>query len=262
MTRRIFLCGLMGKLTASLAAQAQQAGKVPRIGALALHSREQLAHIVDAVESGLRDQGWVPGRNIAMEWRFANGSPERLSQLAADLAQLKVDIITAGPGPQAVAAQCATSTIPIVFGAVTDPVGQGFAASLTHPGGNMTGVATMGIELFPKRLELLKEAVTRLSRAAVLLYPSDPAHERLVKELRLAGKQRGVQIDVHEAAHGPSIDAALTEMIRSGATAFMVGEHSLFFPERKRIVEVITKSGRPAIFPHREYVDVGRSHVL
>ena len=256
--RRTFLAGTGAVLLgAPLAAEAQQARNVPRIGVLALESREQIAHLVESFETGLRDEGWVPGRNIVMEYRFANGQPELLPRIAIELVQLKVDIIVTGPGPAAVAAQRATSMIPIVFGAVTDPVGQGFAASLAHPGGNMTGISSMGIELFPKRLELLKEAVAGLSRVAVLLYPGDPAHQRLVKDLHLAGKQLGVQIDVHEAAQGPSIDAAVAAMIRSGAMAFMVGEHSLFFFERGRIVEAVAKSRRSAMFPHREYVALG-----
>ena len=256
--RRRFMTALAsGLLAAPLAAEAQQVAKIPRIGFIVLHSREQVRHLVDAFESGLRDQGWVPGRTMVLEWRFANGRSELLPQMAAELVQLKVDIILAGPGPQAVAAQRATSTIPIVFGAVTDPVGQRFAANLAHPGGNMTGISSMGIELFPKRLELLKEAVIGLTRAAVLLHPGDPVHPRLVKDLRLAGEQLGVRVDVYEAAQGPQIDAALAAMGRSEVGAFMVGEHSLFFTERRHIVATIGKSGRASMFPHREYVDLG-----
>jgi len=172
--RRTFIGTLAGALlTAPLAAEAQQAGKVARIGYLvtgSLESPEMRARL-DAFRQGLRERGYVEGQNILIEYRFADGKIERLPSLATELARLKVDLIGAGATPAARAAQQATTTIPVVAVAMGDPVRDGLVASLARPGGNITGSTFLGPELVPKRLELLKEALPKVSRVAALWHP-------------------------------------------------------------------------------------------
>src|SRR5712692_5133480 len=159
-----------GLLAAPLAAEAQQAGKVPRIGFLALN-RAANPHLPEAFRQGLRDLGYVEGRNVVIEYRDAEGNLERLPALAAELVALKVDVIVVGGRLHALAAKQATRTLPIVFAAVADPVGSGLVTSLARPGGNVTGLSNLAPDLVGKCLELLKEAVPGVSRVAVLWQP-------------------------------------------------------------------------------------------
>jgi putative ABC transport system substrate-binding protein len=157
-------------LAAPFATEAQRAGKVARIGCLLGAAREQTSHLVKALEDGLRDLGYVPGRNVVIEYRFADGKLERLPQLAQDLVRLKVDVIVTGSNPHVIAAKQATTTIPIVMVYVLDPVGAGLVANVSRPGGNVTGLSQdVSAEIPGKRLALLKELVPKLSRVAVLV---------------------------------------------------------------------------------------------
>src|SRR5262252_239112 len=175
--RRRFMAFVAGSLLAApLAAEAQQAGKVARIGYLLGATREQTSDLVKAFEDGLRDLGYVPGRNVVMESRFADGKLERLPHLAQDLVGLKVDVIVTGSNPHVIAAKQATTMIPIVMVYVRDPVGAGLVASVSRPGGNVTGLSQdVSAEILGKRLALLKELVPQVSRVAVLVFPGFPS---------------------------------------------------------------------------------------
>ena len=175
-------------------AQAQQPTKIPRIGYLTAASLSAISARIEAFRQGLRELGYVEGKNIVIEWRYAEGKLDRLPALAAELVRLKVDVIvTAGPTATR-AAKEATTTIPIVMAQDTDPVGNGFVASLARPGGNITGLSTLAPELSGKQLELLKEIVPKLSRVAVLGTSTNPGNAQMLKEMELAAGAFGVQL--------------------------------------------------------------------
>ena len=186
------LCAMLYALC--LPAQAQQPKKVPRIGCLYAGSPSTQSDRIEAFRHGLRELGYVEGKNIIIEYRHAEGKLDRLPALAAELVRLKVDIIITGGAPATVAAKEATSTIPIVMTQVGDPVGTGFVASLARPGGNITGLSTLGPELSGKRLELLKEIVPKLSRVAVFGTSTQPGNAQVLKEIELAAKALGVKL--------------------------------------------------------------------
>ena len=184
----------LGILGVPPAAEAQQVGKVPRIGFLDAHSLKP-RKTIDAFREELRKLGYIEGQNLVIEWRWAEGSLERLPALAAELVRLKVDVIVASPGtPPTVAAKNATTTIPIVFTAVGDPVAQGLVAGLARPGGNLTGLTVMSTELIAKGLELLKEAVPTISRVAVLWNPANPAFEVLMKGMEIPARRLDLEL--------------------------------------------------------------------
>ena len=175
-------------------AEAQQPAKIPRIGYLTAASPSAIPARLEAFRQGLRELGYVEGKNIVIEWRYAEGKLDRLPALAAELVRLKVDIIvTAGP-PATHAAKEATTTIPIVMTQDPDPVGNGFVASLARPGGNITGLSALAPELSGKQLELLKEIVPRLSRVAVLGTSTNPGNAQTLREIELAAKAFGVKL--------------------------------------------------------------------
>src|SRR5215468_4214493 len=192
---------VLSLLAAPLAAEAQQAGKVARIGYLLGATREQTSDLVKAFEDGLRDLGYVPGRNVVMESRFADGKLERLPQLAQDLVGLKVDVIVTGSNPHVIAAKQATTTIPIVMVYVRDPVGAGLVASVSRPAGNVTGLSQdVSAEILGKRLALLKELVPQLSRVAVLVTP--PLALAVLEAMEAPARTLGMTV-VRFDARGP-----------------------------------------------------------
>jgi putative ABC transport system substrate-binding protein len=177
MNRRAFIAGVVSVLGVPLAGEAQQPGKVPRVGFLGPRSRSDGTPYLDAFLQGLRELGWVEGQNIAIEYRFAEGRLDRLAALAAELVRLKVDVILAASTPPAVAAKSATSTIPIVMATSADPVELGLVASLARPGGNVTGLSfSVALDVVGKELELLKETVPKVRRVAVLWNPANPGN--------------------------------------------------------------------------------------
>src|SRR5262244_2215574 len=193
-------------LTAPLAADAQQAGKVPRIGFLSLTSPSDRPPLLDAFRQGLREVGWVEGQNIVIDYRYAEGRVDRLPDLAAELVRLKVDLIVASAGTQvATAAKNATETIPIVMIFVRDPVGTGLIKSLARPGGNVTGTSgSAGLEWVAKQLELLKETVPKIRRVAILSNPDNAYHRLAIRdEVNGAARSLGVQLQLLEA-RGPN----------------------------------------------------------
>jgi ABC-type uncharacterized transport system substrate-binding protein len=238
-------------------AQAQQAGKIFRIGYLDNSSASGIAVLLEAFRQELSKLGWIEGKNITIEYRFAEQKNERLPELAAELVRLKVDLIVASGGPTRLAAKKATNTIPIVMATSADPVGEGLIASLARPGGNVTGLSNLSPELITKRLEVLKDAVSGLSRVGVLRTLGSGAELQL-KELRpaaLALKLKLEEIDTQPDAKGLEAGFKTAKQKQVGAIMTMIGRR--FFAERKRIVELAVKYRLPAIYPDREFVDEG-----
>ena len=261
--RRTFIGTLAGALlTAPLAAEAQQAGKVARIGYLvtgSLESPEMRARL-DAFRQGLRERGHVEGQNIVIEYRAADGKIERLPSLATELARLKVDLIVAVATPAARAAQQATTTIPVVAVAMGDPVRDGLVASLARPGGNITGSTFLGPELVPKRLELLKEALPKVSRVAGLWHPGafgEGTSQDMLKGTEAAARALGVHLQLVEVRRPDELDRAFSTMTRERSDALIVFPSSMLFSERRRIVALVAKSRLPSMFNNRESVELG-----
>jgi ABC-type uncharacterized transport system substrate-binding protein len=259
MDRRAFIGSLTGGLLAApLAAEGQQAAKVPRIGYLALNPAAN-PHLHEAFRQGLRDLGYVEGRNVVIEYRDAEGKPERLPTLAAELVALKVDVLVAQPTVAALAAKQATRTLPIVF-PVAEPVTSGLVTSLARPGGNITGLSVLAPEMVGKGLELLKQAVPGVSRVAVLWDPSafpERTAKYMRKEVEVAARALGVRLEFVEARRPEDFDRAFSDMTRARAGALTVSGGSMFFSERRRLVDLAAKNRVPAVYQWREAVDAG-----
>ncbi len=257
MSKRILSIALATLILALVhLADAQQAKKVPRIGMLIPVSPAAAAGNIDAFRQGLRNRGWVDGQNIAVETRYSERA-EWLPDLAAELVQLKVDVIVTWGTPAARAAENATSTIPIVMAAAIDPVGTGLVSSLARPGGNLTGLSSGGAELSGKALELLREIVPRVTRVAVVWNPDNPAEKVKVKETQAAAQALGVRLQSLEARDPNELESAFAAMTRERAGALLVQHELVFLTHRKRIVELAAKNRLPAMYERKEYVDVG-----
>ena len=257
--RRAFLAGAAALLAAPLAAETQQADKVARIGYLGTR-RGVSPHLPEAFRQGLRDLGYVEGRNVVIEYRNSEGKNERLPALAAELVALKVDVILAAATPHALAAKQATRTIPIVFAATGDAVADGLVASLARPGGNITGLSFFTPELVGKRLELLKQTVPGVSRVAVLWNPGglgESTEKDVLKRAEVAARAIGVQLHFVEARGPADFDRVFSDMIRARAGALTVLTSAMLFEERKRLVDLVAKNRLPAVYPWREFVDAG-----
>src|SRR5262245_4490142 len=237
----------------------QQAGKVPRIGFLSLTSRSDRPPLLDAFRQGLRELGWVEGQNIVIDYRYAEGRVERLPDLAAELVRLKVDLIVTSAGTQAsTAAKKATKTIPIVMIYVPDPVCPGLIASLARPGGNVTGLSgSAGLEVFAKQLELLKETVPRIRRVAVLSNPDNAYHQLAIREVNVAARSLGVQLQLLEAQGPNEFDGAFAAMAKERVGALLVLSDAIFGPHRTRITDLAARSRLPAAYGVRHYVEAG-----
>ena len=260
MDRRRFVSTLAGGLLAApLAAKAQPAARVARIGLLG-NDPVGNPHLLEAFRQGLRDLGYVEGRNVLIEYRFAEGKFERLPALAAELVALKVDVILATTVLTAVAAKQAIKTIPIVFFAAADPIRSGLVTSLARPGGNVTGLSVLSPELIGKRLELLKQAVPGISRVAILWEP-DGGGERtdkgMLKRAEVAGQALGVRLQYVEARSSADFDRAFSDMTRAHAGALTVLPSPMFFNERRRLVDLAATNRLPAVYPARESVEAG-----
>jgi putative ABC transport system substrate-binding protein len=261
MNRRAFLTALSGGLLAApLAAEAQPATKVPRIGFLALNPAAN-PHLREAFRQGLRDLGYIEGRNVVIEYRDAEGKAERLPALAAELVAFKVDVIVTGGGTNAaLAAKQATKTIPIVFASAGDPVTDGLVTSLAHPGGNVTGSSILSPELVGKSLELLTQAVPGVNRVALLWQPGamvKRTEKDMLKTAEVAARALGVRLQVLEARGPADIDRTFSEMTRARAGALTVLPSAIFFSERRRLVDLAAKNRLPAGYTQREFVDAG-----
>jgi putative ABC transport system substrate-binding protein len=260
MKRRAFITLLGGAASWPLAARAQQAGRVPRIGTLVPGPSDVSAAILNAFQQGLHEAGYTEGQTIAIERRFADWKLDRLPELAADLVRRQVDVIVALSTPPGRAAKQATSTIPVVVGGMADPVGDGLVASLARPGGNVTGTTFLGPELIAKRLGLLKEAVPAASRVAVLWHPgvySERTMAEMLTETEAAARTLGVQLQLL-AARGPEdFDAAFSAINRDRPDALLVFPSPMLYLEHRRIVDFAAASRLPAIYAAKEFVDAG-----
>jgi putative ABC transport system substrate-binding protein len=258
-TRREFLiAGGAGLcvLAAPLAAQ-QPPGKIARIGRLSPLSAAADRSQTDAFWQGLRALGWVEGRNVSMEYRFAGGDVRRLPELAAELVRLKVDVILAGSVPAARAAKTATATIPVVMAVTGDPVASGLVASLARPGANLTGVTALGEALSGKRLEVLKEALPGATRVAVLSNPAFPDTGPSLKAVGEAARALRVQLRVLEARNPAELDKAFAAMKSERMQALLVLTDVMFATNRKRIVELAAHGRLPVMYSLREFMDDG-----
>jgi len=246
-------------LAGALAADAQQAGKVPRIGFLGVTSPSDRPSHLDAFRQRLRELGWVEGQNIVIDYRYAEGRVDRLPDLAAELVRLKVDLIVASAGTQAAtAAKNATGTIPIVMIYVRDPVGNGLIASLARPGANVTGVSgSAGLELFAKQLELLKETVPKIRRVAILSNPDNAYHQLAIREVNVAARSLGVQLQLLEARGPNEFDGAFAAMAKERVGALLVLSDAVLNSHRTRLADLAARSRLPAAYGVRESVEAG-----
>ena len=258
MTKKIIFLALCSLLLARCSAvDAQQSGKVLRIGFLDQSTASGMAGLLEVFRQEMRKLGWIEGKNITIEYWFAEGKTERLPELAADLVRLKVDLIVVSGNPVVFAAKGATSTIPVVMTNAPDPVGSGLVASLARPGGNITGTASLTPELNTKRLEILKDAVPKLARVGYLQLGSILSDLQL-KELRPAAfalKLKLEEIETQPDAKG--LESAFQTAKQKQVGAIMTTPGRRFFAERKRIVELAGKYRLPAIYPEKEFVDEG-----
>jgi putative ABC transport system substrate-binding protein len=244
-------------LALCFAAEAQQPKKVPRIGFLSAASPSAIAARTEAFRQGLRELGYVEGKSIVIEWRWAEGKFDRLPALAAELVRLKVDVIITA-GPQATrAVKEATATIPIVMAFDNDPVGNGFVASLARPGGNITGLSTLAPEISGKQLELLKEVVPRLSRVAVLGSSTTPGNAQSLKETELAAGAFGVQLQYLDVRDPRDIETAFRAAGKGRADSILVLTSPVVNPYRTEIADLAVKNRLPAIYSTPEFVEDG-----
>jgi putative tryptophan/tyrosine transport system substrate-binding protein len=245
-------------LTDWTAASAQQSKQIPRIGYLTGARLTSIANRTEAFRQGLRELGYVEGKNIVIEWRAAEGNFDRLPALAAELVRLNVDVIVTGGEAATRPAKAATESIPIVMTQDDDPVGTGFIASLARPGGNITGLSTLAPERSGKRLDLLKEIIPRLSRVAVFGTSTEPSNTQALKEIELAARALGIKLQYRDVLSFKDIENAFraTAKERAGAVLMEVSG-PITGPHRKEIAELAVKSRLPAIYGRREPVEAG-----
>ncbi len=260
MRRREFISLIGGAVGWPFAAEAQQAAKVARLGYLSTNLASS-PHHHEAFRQGLRDLGYVEGRNVVIEYRDAEGKVERHPALVAELVALKVDVIVvAGSTLTAQTAKQATSTLPIVFIAVGDPVGSGLVTSLARPGGNVTGLSNIGPELVGKCLELLKQAVPGVDRVAVLWVPGalgERTDKDMLKGAEVAGRALGVQLQFVDARGLENFDRAFSDMTSARAGGLTVLPSARLLREHRRLVDLAAKNRLPAVYTSREFVDAG-----
>ena len=250
------LCAMLFALSSS--ADAQQPTKVARIGLLDPSTLSGSAVLVDAFRQELSKLGWIEGKNIRVDYRFAEGKRERLAELTADLVRLKVDLIVVTGVQSALAAKKATTTIPIVFASAPDPVGLGLVSSLARPGGNVTGLSNLAPELNTKRLEILKDAVPKLARVGLLWTPGAAGGEIQLKELRPAAQALKLKLEeITTQPDAKGLENAFQAAKQKQVGAIMTSAGRRLFGERKRIVELAGKYRLPAIYIQKEFVDEG-----
>jgi putative ABC transport system substrate-binding protein len=246
---------LAGAAAYPLLAGAQQKA-MPVIGYLGSESPAPFAPFVDAFRHGLSETGYIEGQNLAIEYRWAEGRYDRLPALAADLVGRDVDVIAAFGIPSALAAKSATSTIPIVF-SVGDPIERGLVASLARPGGNLTGLSLINVDLMPKRLELLVELVPQPGVIALLLNPNNANTKRSIRDLEEAARAKGVQLIILKAGTENEIDAAFASLVQLHAGALLVQTDPFFNDRRDQIVALASRHAVPAIYGLREFAASG-----
>jgi putative tryptophan/tyrosine transport system substrate-binding protein len=256
--RRRELLALLGGAAIGwpLAARAQQKA-MPVIGYLGTTSPAPASPSLAAFRQGLSETGYVEGQNLAIEYRWAEGSYDRLPALAADLVGRKVDVIFAASGPAVLAAKNATSTIPIVFFTGGDPVADGLVTSLARPGANLTGVSVLATELTAKRLELLSELVPRAGVIALLVNPNNASAERVIRDVQEAARTKGLQLHVLKASSESEIDTAFASLVQLHAGALVVGADPFLSGRREQLVALASRHAVPAIYAWREFAASG-----
>ena len=255
--RRFLLTSLAGALAGPIPTGAQPKGKVHRVGFLAGISLTAPGP-PEAFRQGLHELGWVEGQNIVIDFRSADGRFDRLPDMAAELVRLKVDVIVAGATPAAVAAKNATGTIPVVFFGSGDPVGLGLTASLARPGGNVTGLSfSVGLDTFGKGLELLKEALPKVRRVAVLSNPANPAHAAATSNVKAAAGSLGVLLHLLEARELNQFEGAFAAMAKQRVDALLIVSDGMFVLHRARLADLAAKNRLPSMHGVRGMVEAG-----
>jgi putative ABC transport system substrate-binding protein len=258
--RNLKLCALaLGGLllVVCFPVQAQQAAKVWKIGVLVSTSRALNATREDSLWQGLRQLGYVEGKNVAMEYRYADGQLDRLPQLAADLVGLKVDVIVVSGTRAAVAAKQATSTIPIVLAGVGDPVQAGLVSSLLHPGGNVTGVSRLSPDFIGKRVELIKEVIPKANRMAALSNPDNPAHAANLRQIDIRARALAIELHTVTARNPNEFESAFAAATKARADALLLMSDALFHTYPSKIVELAAKNRLPAMYDRSDFVEAG-----
>jgi putative tryptophan/tyrosine transport system substrate-binding protein len=249
------LCAMLLALCSST--HAQQTGKIPRIGFLVSGSPSAYASRTEAFRQGLRQLGYVEGKTVAIEYRYAEGLRDPLPDLVADLVGLNVDVIVTASTPAALALKNGAKTIPIVFVAVADPVGSGLVVSLARPGGNLTGLSSQTVDLGGKNLELLKEVLPKVSRVAVLGSTANPYRSNSQEGIEVVARSLGVQLQVVEIGEPKDLDSAFSQMIKGRAGAVLIRGGALLSDQRIRIADLAVRSRLPSIFWDRPFAEAG-----
>jgi putative ABC transport system substrate-binding protein len=257
--RRKLLVALgAGALAASLASRAQERkGKIPRVGYLFSFTRAEGQHLWEACRQGMRELGYVEGRNIAVEPRWTDGRYERLKELAAELVRLKPDVIVVAATPGSLALKAATSTIPVVIVAVSDPVRIGLVESLARPGGNVTGLSLLTPELSGRRLQLLLNVARQARRVSVLMNPDNRSQEVFLDETKAAARELKVQVEALHARNPGEIEQAFQQTSKQGAHALIVFDDTVLWSHRRQVVALAAKARLPVMYGYSEFVAEG-----
>ena len=257
--RRTFLASLsLSVLAAPLAAEAQQPVKLPRIGVLFASTPAATSHLLDGLRQGLREQGYVEGQHIILESRYGQAGTERMSDVAAELVRLKVDVLVAATDPATAALKQQTQTIPIVMANSTDPVGTGFVASLARPGGNVTGLSALSPELSGKRLGLLREVIPGLARVAIIWNPDVRGTLFDYKETEVAARSLRLQLQSVEVSRSEDLDRAFSAVTNQRAQALIVQTpNPVLFANRSQIASFAQRTRLPSMYGQKEFADAG-----
>jgi putative tryptophan/tyrosine transport system substrate-binding protein len=256
--RREFISLLGGAAVAwPLAARAQQAGKIPRVGFMGNSTAALEANLVGPFRDGLRELGYQEGRNIVIEYRWAEGNYERFPALVAELLAVPVDVIVTAGTPATLAVKKATSTVPLVMIAVGDPVGTGVVRSLARPGGNVTGLSSIAPDLEGKRLELLRDVIPKLSHVALFLNPLNPFHTVSMRQAFAAAQALGIKLQPLEVRTSGELDPAFAAIVREKPDALLILADRVFLHDRKRMMDFATEHRLPSVNAYREVVEAG-----
>ncbi|HEY1364803.1 MAG TPA: ABC transporter substrate-binding protein [Xanthobacteraceae bacterium] len=257
MKRRELLAWLTGAAASPLAARAQQPA-LPVIGFINAASADGYRPMLVAFHKGLEESGYVEGRNVAIEYRWAEGRSERLPAMAADLVRRRVAVIAATSTPAALAAKAATTTIPIVFEMGADPIQLGLVPSLARPGGNVTGVTQINVEVAPKRLQYLHELLPAARGIALLVNPADPGiSDATTAELVAAARTMGLELHLLDASSDSEVETAFSQLTRLGAGGLVIGGGAFFASRSQRLGMLAARHAMPAVFQYREFVTAG-----
>lgn len=260
MNRREAVIAILALCAAPLAARAQQSGKVWGVGYLSANARPadfESSTTSGAFVKGMRALGYIEGKNLAIEWRFAEDKLGRVQELAAELVQLKMDVIVTSGSPATSAAQKATTTIPIVMGITNDPVGNGFVKSLSRPGGNITGLSSLNADIAPKQLEMLLSMLPKLSRVGILVNPANSSHAIYLKHVQAAAQKVQVRILPVEARTSQEIETAFSILAKERAGGIILASDLYFRGQRRQIAELSTKYRLPAAAGVDGYAEAG-----